>query len=222
MVVFATQNLIKDPPFSKLHLLTCRNLLIYMDQVLQKQILPLFHYTLNQDGILFLGSSESIGEFTNFFEPMDAKRKIFRSLGTVNDRRSNYPDIPFHNPVIPYKQNEYAVIRIKGNIKEIAQNIVMEEYSPTFVIINDNLDILYFNGNTDKYLSPPIGEPSFNILKMTKKDIRFKISTAIHNAFKQKTQIFCENLQIKYDGSYFTVDIIIRQQSKNLKLPMRS
>jgi two-component system, chemotaxis family, CheB/CheR fusion protein len=219
MVVFASQNLIKDPPFSRLHLISCRNLLIYMDQVLQKQILPLFHYSLNQDGILFLGSSESIGEFTNLFEPVETKWKIFKRIGLDRDLKSNYPNIPIHSPVIPYKENEPVKIIQRGNIKEIAQNIVMEEYSPIFVIINGNLDILYFNGDTSKYLSPPIGESSFNILRMTSKDIHFKISTAIHKAFKQKTQIICKNLQFKYDSRNLTIDIIIRpiSDTKNVQ-----
>jgi len=96
MVVFANHNLIKDPPFSKLHMISCRNLMIYMGQVLQKKIIPLFHYALNQDGILFLGTSESIGEFSDLFHPVDKKWKIYKRKGILIEGINQYHRDPFN------------------------------------------------------------------------------------------------------------------------------
>ena len=97
MIVFAVQNVIKDPPFSKIDFVSCRNLLIYMDNVLQKKVLPLYHYTLNPDGILFLGTSETIGEFTNLFQPIDSKQKIFKRKEFFLERPVDYPGMPFYH-----------------------------------------------------------------------------------------------------------------------------
>lgn len=219
MVIFATQNLIKDPPFSKLHLISCRNLLIYMDQVLQKQILPLFHYTLNPNGVLFLGSSESIGEFSDLFIPVDAKWKIFKRQGILFERDANYPHIPFRNPSVTFPKTFDKKIIRETDIRDLAHKIILDEFSPSCVLINEKYEILYFSGNTEKYLTPPIGEPSFNILKMAREDLRYRISTALHKAIKQKVTVKSEGLQVKQNDNYLTVDLIIKPISETSERP---
>jgi two-component system CheB/CheR fusion protein len=210
MVVFATQNLIKDPPFSKLHIISCRNLLIYMDQVLQKKILPLFHYTLNQNGILFLGSSESIGEFSDLFIPVDNKWKIFKRQGDLFKRDVYYHTIPFHDQVVPHPKSDAQKVIREIDIRGLVQKVILEDYSPPCVLINEKYEILYFSGDTDKYLMPPVGEPNFNILEMAREDIRYKISTALRKAIKQKSSVLIENLRIKHNNSYLNVDVAIQ------------
>ena len=210
MVVFATQNLITDPPFSKLHMVSCRNLLIYMDQVLQKKILPLFHYTINQDGVLFLGSSESIGEYADLFSPISAKWKIFKRKGIVLEGDLGYPKIPFYDTTVPYQKGDEGKILREADIRDLAQKVILEEYSPSCVIINNKYEILFFSGDTNKYLSPPVGEPTFNILKMAREEIRYKLSNALHKAIKQKTNVLVENLRVRQNGNYLTIDMIIR------------
>lgn len=219
MVIFATQNLIKDPPFSKLHLVCCRNLLIYMDQVLQKKILPLFHYTLNQNGALFLGSSESIGEYSDLFAPIDNKWKIFKRQGLVLKGDLAFPKIPLYNPINPYDKGIGKKVMHEADIRHLAQKIILEEYSPSCVIVNEKYEILFFSGDTNKYLIPPVGEPSFNILKMAKKEIRYKISTALHKAIKTRIEVIVENLQIKQNGGYLTIDMIIKPITEPKELP---
>ncbi|MBN2010138.1 PAS domain-containing protein [candidate division KSB1 bacterium] len=215
MVVFATQNLIKDPPFSKLHFISCRNLLIYLDQVLQKKLLPLFHYTLQPNGILFLGSSESIGKFTDLFSPVNTKWKIFKSKGIVIEHDGEYPAIPAYDRSAVYPQVMERKMFGETNIRELAQKLIIEEYSPSHVLINDKLEILYFSGATEKYLNPPIGEPSFNILKLARPEIVIKLSTTLHKAIKNRSSVIHKNVIIEYHGSFHAFDIIVRPMNES-------
>ncbi|MFC2107554.1 chemotaxis protein CheB [Bacteroidota bacterium] len=211
MVVFANHNLIKDPPFSKLHLISCRNLLIYLDQVLQKKILPAFHYTLNPNGILMLGPSESIGEYVDLFQVVDSKLKIFKKLGYVVQTKVDYPNLKAskHKQENNNKTEEINVMQKKG-IRELAQNLILKDFSPPCIIINEDFEILYFNGDTSKYLSPPIGEPKFNIAEMARDDIRNKLLSAIRKTLKQNSIVHIEKLQLKYNNSFLTIDVEIR------------
>ena len=209
MVVFANQSLTKDPPFSKLDMVVCRNVLIYMDSALQKIILPLFHYTLNSDGILFLGSSESIGAFMDHFAPIDTKWKIFKRRDTELPRAMEYPGT---QPGVADSD-----IRSKGklsrlselDIRDIAEMVILEKYGPPCVLVNNKHEILYFSGNTDKYLSPPVGVPNFDILKMVNEGLLYKLSSSMHKVSKQKKSIVCRDLQIKHHNTYITVDLTI-------------
>lgn len=217
LVVFAIQNLIKDPPFSKLEIVSCRNLLIYMDQILQKKILPLFHYTLNPDGILFLGSSESLGEFTNLFIPIDSKWKIFKRQSLILDSEAEYPKIPFQDPRADYPKPAIRKIPGETDIRELAEKVILENYSPPCVLLNEKYEILYFSGNTDRFLTPPVGEASFNIFKMAREELRYKLSAALHKAIKQKTQVILENVPVKYNNSSLKINVTVRPIIENKK-----
>jgi two-component system CheB/CheR fusion protein len=210
MVVFANQNLIKDPPFSRLDLVSCRNLLIYMEPVLQKKILPLFHYTLTPNGILFLGTSESIGGFSHLYSAISSKWKIFKYKVYVADRMVDYPRTPFYD-VLPTPQGlvERRTPTV-ADIHNLAERIILENYAPPCVLINEQYEILHFIGQTDKYLAAPTGKASFNIVKMAREGLRYKLSTALHNAVKQKKTIFSKGLKIKDRNSFRTVDLVVR------------
>jgi len=210
MVVFANQNLIKDPPFSRLDLVCCRNLLIYMEPVLQKKILPLFHYTLTHNGVLFLGTSESIGEFSHLYSAISSKWKIFKHKEYVADRMVDYPRTPFYD-VLPTPQGlgERRTPTV-ADIHNLAERIILDNYAPPCVLINEQYEILHFIGQTDKYLAAPTGKASFNIVKMAREGLRYKLSTALHNAVKQKKTIFSAGLKIKHNHSFRTVDLVVR------------
>jgi len=211
MVVFANQSLTKDPPFSKLDMVVCRNVLIYMDTDLQKKVIPLFHYTLIPDGVLFLGSSESIGGFLDFFAPIDTKWKIFKRRKAEMPRVMEYPgSLPDSTAVASDARNEGKIPPVSEvDIRDIAEMAILEKYGPPCVIVNDKYDILYFSGNTDKYLSPPVGLPSFNILKMSHEALHFKLTAALHKVSKQRTTVVCEGLQFKHHDTYITVDLTV-------------
>ena len=210
MVVFAEQNVIKDPPFSRLDLVSCRNLLIYMETVLQKKILPLFHYTLTHQGILFLGTSESIREFSHLFSPISSKWKIFKYKEYVVDRMIDYPRTPLYD-VLPTPQSfEEKRVPTVADIHNLAERIILENYAPPSVLINAQYEILHFIGQTDKYLAPPTGKASFNVLKMAREGLKYKLSTALHKAVKQKKTVLSTGIKIKHNNSFRTVDLVVR------------
>ncbi len=209
MIVFAVQNVIKDPPFSKIDLVSCRNLLIYMDRKLQKKVLPLYHYTLNPDGILFLGSSESIGEYTDLFHPLENKLKIFRRKEFYMERPADYPSMPFyHGPKLEGTENGNAPGQI--NIQNVAHKVILENFALPGVLVNEKYEIIHFMGKSDKYLVIPVGKASFNILSMAREGLRFKLGTALQNAVRQKRTIKHESLKIKYNGGNRIVDLTVR------------
>ena len=217
MVVFSLQNVINDPPFSRLDLVSCRNLMIYMDTALQKKIIPLLHYTLNPGGILLLGTSESIGGFTDLFQPLDTKFKIYQCKETITKGIIAYP------PKIRYGNQErieadQAIKMPAGaEIQALAEKAILDEYAPTGVLINDKYEILHFVGSTGNYLMPPTGKPSFNILDMVRKDLKYQLTMALRKAVREKKRTACKRVRIKDKDSLRVVDIAINPLTdKNL------
>ena len=217
-VVFAVQNLIKDPPFSKLDMLSCRNLLIYMDSVLQRQILPLFHYVINNDGVLFLGTSESIGEFADYFSPVSSKWKVFRRKGIPRDR-AEHPALPFYDKTAEFQRVENKKILTDTNIRHLAESLILQDYAPACVLLNNKHEIIYFHGKTDMFLSTPTGEPSFDILKMAREDLRYHLSTLIHKAGKEKKTVSQKAVEFKHANQIRSVDIVIRPLADKMFMP---
>jgi two-component system CheB/CheR fusion protein len=211
MVVFATQNLVKDAPFSKLDLVSCRNVLIYMNTPLQKRILPLFHYTLNPDGFIFLGTSETIGEFADLFSNADVKWKIFkrkRASAVTGLERTGLPLNGLTGESLKEAKQKFEPTPV--NIKQLAERMIMQEYAPPCVLIDEKFDVLYFNGDTDKYLSMPMGEPTFNLLKITREDIRYQLSTLLHKCIKDKKKTKCKDMKLMYNGNVTSVNIVVK------------
>ena len=208
-VVFANQNVIKDPPFSKIDLVSCRNLLIYMDSKLQKKVLSLCHYTLNKDGILFLGTSESIGEFTDLFHPIDRKWKIFQRKDAFVPRAVDYLGLPFYRrPKLD--DNDEKKAPLKMDIQQAAEKAILENFALPGVLVNEKYEIIHFMGKTDKFLETPVGKASFNILSMAREGLRIKLSTALHNTVRQKQTTTYNSLRIKHNGEFRTVDLTVR------------
>ena len=211
MVIFSLQSIIGDPPFSRLDLVSCRNLMIYLDHTLQKKIIPLFHYTLNPQGVLFLGTAETIGNFTDLFQPLNSKWRIFQrkeSLrGSIIDypKRITYggqdgfePDGPIRMPVT-----------VTTDIQAVTEKAILSEYAPTGVLIDEKFEILQFVGQTEKFLVPPTGKPSFNILKMVRDDLKYKLTAALHKAVREKKRTNCKSVRVKYNNTFCMVDISI-------------
>ena len=213
MVVFSLQNLVRDPPFSRLDLVTCRNLMIYMDSVLQKKIIPLFHYTLSPGGILFLGTSESIGDHTDFFQPFNFKWKIFERKKGVAGTAVAYPaEINYGGRQIsePEEKEKLPVI---SAVQAMAEKAIIAEYAPAGVLINAKYEIQHFVGKTDRYLAPPTGKPSFHILDMVREDLKQPLTTALHKAMREKTDAFCKSVRVAYNGSFCMIDISVKQMT---------
>jgi two-component system, chemotaxis family, CheB/CheR fusion protein len=221
IVIFSLQNIIKDPPFSRLDLVSCRNLMIYMDSVLQKKIIPLFHYTLNPGGILFLGTSESIGEYTDLFQTLNSKWKIFERKKQLAGKVIAYPagiNFGIQQRDESDEKEPKDKLPVMSELQIMAEKAILDEYAPAGVLINTKYEILHFVGQTDRYLAPPTGKPSFNIMNMARADIKRPLTTALHKAVQEKTNAFCKGVRINYNSAFCIVDISVKHM-KDKGLP---
>ena len=177
VVVFAPQSLIMDPPFTKLDILSCRNLLIYLAPEMQKKLIPLFHYSLSPGGILFLGSAETVGGFTDLFSPLGVKTRLYRR--TESDTQADPIDFPasFARP-LPVGTDSRPETKMPPSFQSLADQLILNRYSPPAVLVNDKGDILYVSGRTGKYLEPAAGKANWNIFVMAREDLRYEISAA--------------------------------------------
>ena len=207
MVVFAIQDVLKDAPFTKLDLLSCRNLLIYLDVELQKKLLPLFHYTLRPDGILFLGSSEGINGFTDLFSLLDKKWKLFKRRPTAASAEAVVP-FPASSPQAePPRPSGTAR---KNTVLDVAQKLLIEAYAPPCVFIDANGEILYTHGKTGKYLELAQGYANLNVLEMARQGIRYELASAIRRARSQKRPISLDGLEVKTDGGSQRITLTVK------------
>jgi len=210
MIVFAQQNVLTDPPFTRLDMISCRNLFIYLKAETQKKLMPIFHYSLNTGGILLLGSSESISGFNDLFFPLDNKRKIFERRETPIARKTliEFPTSPmdFEGRI----QDCVAPQRgASASITEIAQKLILQTIAPPVVLINDKGDILYLTRRTGKYLEPPVGKANMNIYAMAREGLRAEMGIAIRKAMAEGTKITLEGLKVKTNGSEQTINLTV-------------
>ncbi|WP_094228708.1 chemotaxis protein CheB [Methanolobus psychrotolerans] len=214
MLVFSEQNVIKDPPFSKLDLISCRNLLIYMNGDLQKKLIPLFHYALNSGGFLFLGTSESVGDFGDLFSVLNRKSKLFQRK---DDFHSSHRVIPAHY-LLP-ATTDAAVMQTAGKkavpnkplLRELTEAALLQYVTPASVLVNGQGDILYIHGRTGMYLEPAPGEASVNnILKMAREGLRRDLTVALHKATAGKEIVQYPGLRVKTGGNSITVNLTVR------------
>jgi two-component system CheB/CheR fusion protein len=213
MLVFSEQDLIKDPPFSKLDLISCRNLLIYMGGDLQKKLMPLFHYALNPGGTLFLGTSETVGEFADLFATLDRKLKFYQRKedGSATHR-------PALGAYLPPTTEDGAASRpsvkapgeSKLQLRELTERALLQQYAPVGALINQRGEILYLHGRTGLYLEPAPGEARMNILKMAREGLRRELTTALHKAVASREPVRHPGLRVKTNGDFTTVDLTVR------------
>jgi PAS domain S-box-containing protein len=209
-VIFALQNIIMDPPFTKLDLMSCRNLLIYLTPELQKKLFPLFHYSLNPGGFLFLGSAETIGDFTNLFAPLAGKTQLYRRLDSaLTTEPLEFPTtfVPA-NPDAPAKPLKPTV-----NIQTLADQLLLQTYSPAAILINDKGDILYISGRTGKYLEPAAGKADWNIFAMAREGLRYEMTAAFKKALRQKGIVTLKNMVVGTNGGKQIVNVTIQPLS---------
>jgi chemotaxis methyl-accepting protein methylase len=209
MVTFATQNVIMDAPFTKLDILVCRNLLIYLTPELQKKVIPLFHYSLNPGGVLFLGSAESVSTFTDLFAPLNTKSRLFRK------RELLLPAEPLSFPATlvsqrPGVSKELQMMKPAVNIQSLADQLLLQHYSPPAVLTNSKGDILYISGRTGKYLEPAAGKANWNIFAMAREGLSFELGSAFQKALRQKEAVTVKGLKSGADGAAQSVDVTVQ------------
>ncbi len=209
MVTFATQNLIMDPPFTKLDIIICRNLLIYLTPDLQKKIVPLFHYCLNPGGTLFLGSAESVSAFTESFAPLNIKAKLYQRRESILPAEPlAFP--PSFIPALAGVTKELTILKPAANLQSLADQLLLQHFSPPAVLTTGSGDILYISGRTGKYLEPAAGKANLNIFAMAREGLRFELGSAFQQALRQKTAITVKGLKIGTNGGTQTVDITVK------------
>jgi two-component system CheB/CheR fusion protein len=207
MVIFAPQNIIMDPPFTKLDILTCRNLLIYLTPELQKKLLPLFHYSLKPDGILFLGTSETIGGLDDLFAPVDGKMRLYRRLETGQPAQV----VEFPTAFSKARPSASAnLIKPSVNIQSLADNLLLQTYSPAAVMTNENGDILYISGRTGKYIEAAAGKANWNIFVMAREGLRYELSAAFQKALRKKETVTIKDVVVGTNGGTQRVNVTIQ------------
>lgn len=212
MVVFAPQNIIMDPPFTKIDILSCRNLLIYLSPELQKKLLSLFHHCLNPGGVLFLGSAETVGVITDFFEPLKGEFRLYRRLESAQ-KSEMFQLAPPGFPVpsgMPYANTLPKVWKHAPNLEDLANQLVLKYYSPVAVMVSDRGDILYTSGQAGKYLEMTAGKANWNIFAMVHPGLRYKLTSSFQKAVRQNSTVALKNVKIDTNGEKLAVDVTIQ------------
>ena len=203
MCIFAKQDLSKDPPFSKLDMISCRNVMIYMSHVLQKRILPLFHYALNPGGILLLGTSETVGGFNDLFETVDKKYKVYNKKNIPGPATFFIPRMRTEDEPKPKPEPFQHV-----DLQKVGEQMLLYRYSPASVMVNERFEIVQFIGQTGPFLDPVPGDASLNLLRMVKSGLHLELRAAFQKA-KQKGNVRKEDVVIEHDGSLRSVNFEI-------------
>lgn len=214
LVVFATQNVLADPPFTKLDLLSCRNLLIYLNPPAQRMLLSLFHYSLGADGVLVLGSAESIGGATDLFAPYPGATRLYRRLVTalpidpINIPLSTPPTQPLSlsAPLTPASSPPAA-------LPSLADRLLLSRYAPTAVLVGPEGDIQYVSGRTGRYLEPAAGRANWNVLAMARDGLRTALTEGLRRATRKQITVTLPELKVTSEAGVHTVDVTIEPLS---------
>jgi two-component system CheB/CheR fusion protein len=210
MVIFAPQNVIKDPPFTKLNFLSCRNMLIYMESELQKKLMALFHYSLIPGGIMLLGTAETLGSQHEGFTELSSKYKVFKRTDFI--LRTGLVDFPssFYSKKVE-KNGKQIPVKVVENIQTIADQILLQRFAPASVLVTEKGDIIYITGHTGKYLEPVAGKANWNIFVMARDGIRNELPVAFRKAMQSYNQVVLRSIKIGINGGTYFVDVTIQR-----------
>lgn len=215
LCVFAVHNFLADPPFAKMDLITCRNVFIYMDSLLQKKALTTFHYALKENGFLLLGKSETAVPASELFQPFEKAGKIFTrkqisgrlahsSIGVTDKFKSNKTDI---------QKKEI----VKEDFRKSAELLLLSKYTPASVIVNEQLDIVHINGSIAEFIQLSTGKPTFNLLKMAREGLAFELRNSLHKAKETGFAVIKEGIQIKNKTGFSDITIEVQPLQDTLE-----
>jgi two-component system CheB/CheR fusion protein len=212
LCVFARHNALSDPPFSRIDLVACRNFLIYLEPALQQRIIPLLHYALRPDGYLWLGGSETIGTYRDLFELADAKGKIY-----LRKPSKRVPEL-----AVPLAVGRWGAAAAAAHPRapapreptmpdplRDADRVLLARYAPPGVVVNDDLDVLQFRGDTGPFLSPAPGRATLNLLKMLREGLLVAVRGALHRARRERATVREEGLRVRSNGGWREVDVVV-------------
>jgi two-component system CheB/CheR fusion protein len=207
MCIFSQHNVIKDAPFSKLDLVSCRNLLIYLNAELQNRVIPLFHFALLPDRFLFLGNSENVARHVKLFAPLDRRARIFKKLETGTRLPPEFPISTSSGRTtveIPPPRSFGPDVGLERRAQRIA-----ERYAPAYVITDDNFQVLHFSGRTGRYIEPTAGTATLDLLQLVHRDLRLELRTALGRAAETNEPVHAEHVQLGVNGHRLLVDITV-------------
>ena len=211
MCIFSPHNLVRDAPFSRIDLLSCRNLLIYLNTDLQDRVIPIFHFSLRPGGILLLGSSENVTRHQKLFAPVDRKHRLFRRVETPTRVLPEFPlaarvgrrEAQFGKSIVP--------VRTTGLASTISRRAaqVAERYAPAYVVTDSDHEVLHFSGRTGPYLEPASGAASLNLFNLLQRDLRLDLRSALHRAAEEKRRVECPRVPMRENGDSALVNLVV-------------
>ena len=214
LVVFATHNVLTDAPFTKMDLLSCRNLLIYFDSTAQHRLLPLFHYALKPKGILFLGSSETIGESERLFTVIDRKWKLFRRTSEPGEfpHLERFTGGLMRATTEPKAEAEVPLPLMRPvSIPTLIQQLLVSRYAPAAVVVNTRGEVVYIHGHTGAYLEPAPGPPTHHLIEMAREGLRHDLATALHQASGRENEVVRHDIPVEANGHVILVNLAVRK-----------
>ncbi len=218
MVLFAQHDVVLDAPFTRLDILSCRNLLIYFDVTLQRRLLPLFHYSLRPDGLLLLGSSETIGSFGKMFEPMDSKLRLYlrrqtRSTAGPEFLLRSFPPLLTLTKETPMPSSQDAA-QGGDSLQAAADHVLLQVHAPPAVVVNAEGDIVYISGRTGKYLEPAAGKANWNFHAMVRDCLRGPVANALSEALTKDEAVHVRGLKLAAVDGPQCVDVTLQPLHK--------
>ncbi|MBU2425716.1 MAG: PAS domain-containing protein [Gammaproteobacteria bacterium] len=216
MVLFAQHNVLQAPPFTRLDLLSCRNLLIYFDAAIQRKLLPLFHYALRPSGVLLLGSSETIGRDSHLFTPVDARLRLFLRQDPRQQQGRTSAQLVQSFPPLSALIKDTTLTPVSqpdtnpDNLQHAADQLLLQVYAPAAVVVNPDGDIIYISGRTGKYLEPAAGKANWNFHAMAREGLRAPLSSVLKKASAQNGALQFPGLEIQQDGAIQRVDVTVQ------------
>jgi two-component system, chemotaxis family, CheB/CheR fusion protein len=215
LCVFSPHNIVKDAPFSRVDILSCRNLLIYLDSDLQNRVIPIFHFALRPSGVLFLGSSENVTRHTKLFAPIDRKNRLFRRQETATRVLPDFPlsarprhidaSVSSPAPMVPTG-------RLSATVSRQAE-VVAERFAPAYVVVDAHYDILHFSGRTGRYIEPAAGMATLNLLNLAHRDLRLDLRSALQRATTESSRVEIPRVLLRQDDRTFAVNVIVEPLS---------
>ena len=220
-LIFAEQNVISDPPFSKVDLISCRNLLIYLDPASQRRVLSVFHYALQPGGYLFLGHSESIGGLADDFSDIDRSWKIYQRRETVQGRNVSFRTRAGTVEADPVTRRSPRQIKAQKlpSYRDLAEQTLLEQFAPAGAVVNEHGEVLYFHGRTGRYLEPASGEASLRLDRMAREGLKIELTMALRKAVRQRREVSCRDLKIGVGDRRHTFDLTVRPLPENPQMP---
>jgi two-component system CheB/CheR fusion protein len=211
-VTFAMQNLVQDPPFSKLDLVSCRNVLIYLEPETQRRVVPLLHFALNDEGTLVLGPSETVGRHADLFEPVSKKWRIHKRIGHARPEHFDFPS-PHGREARGAARPAAGAADPRLNFAELTSLALLEEFAAAAVLINPKGEVLHYHGLTGRFLEVPPGEPTHDLVRLAREGLRPKLRAAVHKAAQEQQRVTTSRVRVRHNGATFWARATVRPVS---------